>query len=264
MEEETPMIDRRMLPWSLCVFLGLVAAPLSAQTPPEPSAAPPADSIAAPETPAPVTPAPPTPAPAVMPATMLRGGPMGELLSVYAPRSDSEIQRQLDNARDHQRSTAAELDGSRRLATEADARVKILKEEIETTEARRSAAKKLKDAAAEAEYTATAKRQNDERRYLENLRDAVRAETDRLESEGEAAKARAEALEREQDVARMHARIASAEATPADIEAYRKQLQKMLESYRRSADHSKNAAEARKKLAQRRLKQLESLSKLSP
>lgn len=78
-------------------------------------------------------------------ATMLRGGEMGELLAVYVPRSDAEIQRLLDDARSLQRSPESEVDEARRLASEADGRDRIMEEEIKTTKGRRDVAKNAKD-----------------------------------------------------------------------------------------------------------------------
>ncbi len=196
-------------------------------------------------------------------APLLRGGEMGELLSVYVPRAESELRRLLEESRNLERSAGSEVDNSRRLATEADGRARIMKEEIETTKVRRDVAKKSKDKTAQSELDATSKRQSRELDYLENLRDALRADADRLESERAAAAARAKALELELRVTHRNAEIGSAPVTAETASQYRSLLREMLEAYKQSADRWADASGKRKRVAERRLKQLESLSKLA-
>jgi hypothetical protein len=200
--------------------------------------------------------------PASVSATMLRGGEMGELLTVYLPRRDAEIQRLLDDMRNLQRSAGSEVDETRRLASEADGRVRIMKEEIATTRVRRDVAKKAKDESARTELDATLKRQEREQDYLEHLRDALRADADRLDAERTASAARVKALELELQVAKRYEAIVATH-TPDAPDEYCALLGKMLEAQKQSADKWRDASDRRKKVAERRLKQLQSLSKLA-
>lgn len=202
-------------------------------------------------------------APAAVAATILRGGEMGELLSVYVPRGETEVQRLLDDARDMERSASGEIDGARRLAMEADGRVKIMKEELETTKVRRKVAKQAKDQAGSADLDAAMKRQAKERSYLERLRDAMRADADRLEAERTASAARVKALELELEVARKYPEVNGPGATSRSVDEYRTLLRRMLDAQRQSADRWRDASDKRKRVADRRIKQLHSLSKLS-
>jgi hypothetical protein len=138
-----------------------------------------------------------------------------------------------------------------------------MKEELGTTKVRLSVAKKAKDTAARAELEASSKRQSRERDYLENLRDALRADADRLEAERDAAKARVNALEKERQVAGRYAEISAVPPTPEGIAAYRALLRDLLAAQRESADRWRTASDKRMRVAERRLKQLEALVKLS-
>jgi hypothetical protein len=200
--------------------------------------------------------------PASVSATMLRGGEMGELLAVYVPRSDAEVRRLLDDMRNLQRSAESEVAETRRLASEADGRVRIMQEEIKTTKVRRDVAKKEKDQAARSELDATLKRQERERDYLGHLRDALRADADRLDAEKAASGARVKALELELQVADRYEEIAAAQTADAPDE-YCALLGRVLEAQKQSADKWRDASDKRKKVAERRLKQLQSLSKLA-
>ena len=212
------------------------------------------------------TPAASQPAAAGMPAsvsaTMLRGGEMGELLAVYVPRSEAEVKRLLDDMRNLQRSSESEVGEARRLASEADGRVRIMKEEIKTTKVRRDVAKKSKDEAARKELEAALERQDREQDYLEHLRDALRADADRLDAEKAASAARVEALGLELQVADRYEELAATRTSDAPDE-YCALLGKMLEAQKQSADKWREASDRRKKVAERRLKQLQSLSKLA-
>lgn len=233
-----------------------LTGPASAQTPPDTIATEPPESIVE------------TPARAGLTshsvASMLRGGPMGELLSVYQPRDPNQVRRLLDNARSVQRSTDEEIDDSRRIADAADGRVRIMEEEIRTSKTRRDVAKKMKNDADRANFDQVVRRQEAEKRYLERLRDALRADAARLESERSAAAARVKALELESDVASRQAQLgAIAAPSPDDIADYRKRLKQMLEAQKTASVRGKEAADRRGQVAKRRLKQLDALGKLA-
>ena len=121
------------------------------------------------------------------PTSLLRGGPLGELVSIYSPRNPQEIQRQAENAQAEQRMAQGEIDASRRNAEAADGQVRIMDEEPQTTKTRRDVAKKLKNDADPIPLSANTRKQDTEKSYLESLRDALRADADRLESERDAA-----------------------------------------------------------------------------
>jgi hypothetical protein len=242
----------------------MAALPALAQTPTD------STTTAAPaEAPAPTETTPPTDtgAPAdistSLSRTLLRGGEMGELLAVYVPRQEAEITRLLDATRSSQRSADSEIEDARRLASEADGRVRIMKEEIETTNTRRDVAKQSKDDVAVVELEAISKRQSREKAYLERLRDALRADADRLEADRGATAARVKALEWELEVARKYNQIGSQATPPETVVQYRQLLHRMLDAQKDSAERWKDASEKRKRVADRRLKQLESLSKLA-
>ena len=196
-------------------------------------------------------------------ATLLNGGVMGELLSVSVPRGEDEIERLLDDAHRLEKAAAGEIANGRRLAIEAQGRIDIMKAEIETAKTRRDAAKKNKDQAAAAESDAVYKKQSRELKYLTQLQAAVNADADRLEAAKAAASATAKALERERDVVRKQTEIGTTTPTPQAVEQYRGLLRGMLESQREAAARSQVAADKRMKLAEQRLKQLATLSKLS-
>ena len=196
-------------------------------------------------------------------SSLLRGGAMGELLSVYVPRGAGEIQRLLDEARASQRSAANEIDGVRRLATAAEDRARIMKEELDASQVRLDVAKRGNDAAARAQLTATYTRQLQERDYLLRLREAMRADGDRLEAERTAAAARIRALELEQQVASRSTEFAVTPPTPEQLRQYRALLRQMLDAQVLAAERSQDAMSRRRLVALRRLRQLEALSRLS-
>jgi hypothetical protein len=196
-------------------------------------------------------------------ATMLQGGVMGELLSVNVPRSQEEIGRLLDEARRLEKMAAGEIATCRRLATEAEGRTTIMKQEIETTKARRDAAKKIKDKAMAAEYDASFKKQSSELKYLARLQSAVNADADRLEAAKSAAGTTAKALELELEVVQKQAELGAAGTPmPEAVQQYRNLLRDMLQAQRDAANKGLVAADKKKKLAEQRLKQLAALSKL--
>lgn len=209
--------------------------------------------------------------------TLLRGGEMGELLSVYVPRNESEIQRLLGDSRDAEGSVMEDIERTRKLAQDADGRARIMKEELEATRVRRDVARRAKDAAAAAELEKAFLRQDREQIYLEDLRDALRADIDRLTAEREAAASRTTALELELRVVQRNRELTGppvkaerAASTPAPpppspeaLSHYRGLLRDMLEAQRSAAGRWATAAERRRLLAERKIRQLDALTRLS-
>jgi hypothetical protein len=196
--------------------------------------------------------------------SLLRGGEMGELLAVYVPRGTGEVQHQLDDARASDRAAATMVDGTRRLAADADGRARIMREELQSNRVRYDVARKAQDPVATTELDAAYKRQSRELDYLTQMRDALRADAERMDADRVAAAAHVHALELELAVATRHAQLATGKH-PADatVAQYRQLLHDMLEAQRTAAERARDAAERRRLAADRRLKQLESLSKLS-
>jgi hypothetical protein len=194
--------------------------------------------------------------------TAFPSGAMQELLSVYVPRSRPTITRLLDDVREMERAALDEVNEVRRLADVADGRQRIMKEETKTTKVRRDVAKRDKNEAARAALDSAVKRQENEQRYLEHLRDALRADADYLNAERDAAAKRASALELELEAAEKHAAISAGRQDPATVSDYRALLRRLLEAQKASAERWQDASAKRKAVAERRLKQLESLSKL--
>jgi hypothetical protein len=196
-------------------------------------------------------------------ATLLRGGPMGELLAVYVPRLETEVQRLLEDARELERWAMDEVESTRRLALDADGRARIMREEIQTTRVRWDVARAAKDAAALAALDAAHKRQVRERTYLEQLRDALRADADRIEADRSAATARVKALELELLVARKNLDLSGPVASPAAVAQYRALLRQMLDAQQAAAIRARDAADRHRLVAERKLRQLETLNRLS-
>jgi len=192
---------------------------------------------------------------------MLQGGTVGELLSLNVPRTEAEIQQRLDEARSLERMADGELETGGRLADEATSRAKIMEEEMEVTKARRDAAKKAKDKAAAADLDASVKKQTIELKYLERLRETLRADLDRLGSSKASAEAAAKSLELELHVVRKQA-VLGAQPTPESVNEYRTLLRQMLVAQRDAADRVREASDKRKRVAEQRLKQLDALAKL--
>jgi hypothetical protein len=196
-------------------------------------------------------------------ASLLKGGAMGELLAVYVPRSEDDIKSLIEGAKKLQDAAQNEIDDAQKIAVEADGRAKVMKEEIQTNQEKLSLAKKTKNEAAKTELEAALKRQKRELSYLTSVSDAARTDSDRLKTEKTAFAARAKALELELDVAKQNVELSAATPT-ADSEAkYRAQLRNLLEAQRAAADRSSEAAEMLKRVAEKRLKQLESLAKIA-
>lgn len=211
-------------------------------------------------------------------ATLLRGGQLGELLSVYVPRNESEVQRLLGDSRDAEQAVLNEVERTRDLALDADGRARIMKEELEATRVRRDVARRAKDATAMAELEQAFQRQDRERAYLEDLRDALRADIERQTAEREAAASRTKALELEVRVVQRNRELTSpppgasgsrtASAPPpaptaAALAQYRALLRDMLEAQRTAADRWATAAERRRLLAERKIRQLDALTRLA-
>ena len=196
--------------------------------------------------------------------SFLRGGEMGELLAVYVPRGTAEVQHQLDDARASDRAAATMVDGTRRLAADADGRARIMREELQSNRVRYDVARKAQDNVATGELDAAYKRQTKELDYLTQMRDAIRAEADRMDADRVAAAAYIHALELELTVSTRHAQLSTGKRPPdATIAQYRLLLHDMLDAQRTAAERVRDAAERRRLAADRRLKQLESLSKLT-
>ena len=212
-------------------------------------------------------------------ATLLKGGEMGELLSVYMPRNESEVQRLLGDSRDSERGYLDEIERTRKLALDADGRARIMKEEMEATHVRLDVARRAKDAAAMAELEKAFQRQNHERAYLEDLNNALRVDIERLTAEREAAVSRSTALELELRVVqrnrellkprtapaggRTTAPAAAVTPSPEALAQYRGLLRDMLEAQRGAADRVATAAERRRVLAERKIRQLDALTRLT-
>ena len=196
--------------------------------------------------------------------SLLRGGEMGELLAVYVPRGASEVQHQLDDARASDRAAATTVDGTRRLAADADGRARIMREELQSNRVRYDVARRAQDAVATAELDAAYKRQSKELDYLTQMRDALRADADRMDADRAAASAHVHALELELAVSQKHLELARGRRpAPGALGQYRLLLHDMLDAQRTAAERGRDAAERRRLVADRRLKQLESLIKLS-
>jgi hypothetical protein len=214
--------------------------------------------------------------------SLLKGGEMGELLTVYVPRNESEVQRLLADSRDTEASMEGAVERTQKLVIEADGRARIMKEELEATRVRRDVARKLKDAAAMAQLESAFQRQDREHSYLEDLREALRADIDRIETERQAAASRTKALELEMRVVQRHrvltspnrsasgsgsgtqpAAAAVRTPTPEELAHYRGLLRDMLDAQRDAAGRWATAAERRRVLAERKIKQLEALTRLT-
>jgi hypothetical protein len=206
----------------------------------------------------------PAPAPESAPATMLQGGLIGELLSIYPPRDPDEVRRLLDSARSFRQSAENEVTQSRTLAEAADGRVRIMDEELKTTKTRLDVAKNMKNEVDRGRLEKDARQQDSEKKYLVRLRDVLKADADRLDSDREAADARVKALELEVDMAAAQSQLSLANpATESDISSYKNVLEQMLKAQKTAAELGMMASDKRKQVADRRLKQLDALSKLS-
>jgi len=108
------------------------------------------------------------------------------------------------------------------------------------------------------------KRQSKELEYLTQMRDALKADADRMDADRVAAAAYIHALELELTVSTRHAELATGKRPPdATVAEYRSLLHDMLDAQRTAAERVRDAAERRRLAADRRLKQLESLGRLT-
>lgn len=206
---------------------------------------------------------PPVSAATLAPSTSsLLRGTVAELLSVYVPRDLRDLQQQLQNAREFQVAATSQINTAHALAAEAESRVTIMVEEIATTKAKRSVAKKAKDKPAMDALDATAERQKNEKAYLENLREAMMAEADRVETEQAAMAARVKSLELETLLSSKNEELRSPLANSQSAAQYQTLLRSLLDAQRDSADKFRQAAEKDKRVTDRRIAQLKSLSKL--
>lgn len=194
---------------------------------------------------------------------MLPGGAMGELLSIYVPRTELEIRTSMGFARDLAVTTLREIETARRLAMESEGRLRVIKEEIETTKVRRDIAKKSKDEAQKSQLDDVVKRQERERDYLQRLFEAMRADSERLDADRAAADSWVKSLEEESLVARRQSEIGVREPTPDEAADYRVRLRRMLDAQKQASERWEEASALRKQVAERRIKQLEALSKIS-
>jgi hypothetical protein len=139
-----------------------------------------------------------------------------------------------------------------------------MREELQSNRVRYDVAHKAQDNVATGELDAAYKRQTKELDYLTQMRDAIRAEADRMDADRVAAAAYIHALELELTVSTRRAQLSTGKRPPdATIAQYRLLLHDMLEAQRTAAERVRDAAERRRLAADRRLKQLESLSKLT-
>ena len=195
--------------------------------------------------------------------TLLRGGTMGELFAIYLPRGESVIENSLNFARSLSKEAVNDLLEVQRLEIEANGRLRVLDEEIRTSKTGRDVAKKTKDDAQRRESENAVKQQEQERKYLEQMRQTLETNGERLESDRAAADAYVKALEMERDVARRHTQLNASDQTSVEISAYHDMLRKMLDAQRTAADQWVSAGELRERVAERQLRQLQTLNKLN-
>src|SRR4029079_7635288 len=68
--------------------------------------------------------------------SLLKAGPLGELMSVFTPRNPDEIQQRLNFAKTDQENAERDVAANRRLVQEAEGRVKISNQEVSTSKTR--------------------------------------------------------------------------------------------------------------------------------
>ena len=195
--------------------------------------------------------------------TLLRGGTIGEVFAIYVPRGESFIANSLNFARSLSKEASNDLLEAQRREIDGKGRLKILVEELRTSKTRRDVAKKTKDDARYREFETAVKQQEQERKYLEQMGQTLETNIERLESDRAAADAYAKALEMELDVARKHIQLNASEPTSLEISAYTDMLRNMLDAQRNAADQWVSAGELRKRVAERQLRQLQTLNKLN-
>jgi hypothetical protein len=211
--------------------------------------------------PAPVA-TPPAPASPAPPSATLPGGELAELLSAYVPRAVGDLQRLLADARVQERISDSEIDGARRLAVEADGRVRIVRGEMQATRTRRDVSHRTGDLAQRTQAEVAFRRQTREADYLERLRDTMRQDAERATAERNAAVARVKALDLELNLARMNADLRQPNPSLLAITRYRDVLWQVLEAQRTAADRARAASAEQARVAELRLRQVYSLSQL--
>jgi hypothetical protein len=207
--------------------------------------------------------APPAAAPpASPPGTTFPGGELGELLATYVPREAGDLQRLIADARVVQRVAGSEIDGAKRLAVDADGRVRIVRGEMIATRTRRDVARRSGDLAKRTEAEAAYRRQMRELAYLERLRDTMTEDAERAAADQAAAAARLKALELELQLARMNADLRQPNVSLLAISRYRDALWNALEAQRLAAERSREASGRQSRVAELRMRQVYSLSQL--
>ena len=206
-----------------------------------------------------VVPAAPPVAP---PSGLLPGGELGELLSTFVPRDPRDLQRLLLDARQSQAGADGEIDGAKRLAMDAEGRVRILRGELMTTRTRRDVARRTGDLAKQTEAEVIYRRQTREVAYLEKLRDTIREDAERATAERDAAVARIKALDLELQLAGARPELQRAGVSLITISRYRDQLWQVLEAQRAAADRARDASARVSRVAELRMRQVYALSQL--
>lgn len=205
---------------------------------------------------------PPASAAPSPPSTTLPGGELAELLSAYVPRGVGDLQRLLADARVLERIADNEIDGARRMAVEADGRVRIVRGEMLATRTRRDVAHRTGDLAARTRAEVAYRRQAREADYLERLRDTMRQDAERAAAERDAAAARVKALDLELNLARMNADLRQPNPSLLAISRYRDVLWQVLEAQRAAADRARDASAEQSRAVEMRMRQVYSLSQL--
>lgn len=206
--------------------------------------------------------APPVAPPAGVPSTSLPGGELGELLSAYVPREPGDLQRILVDARVAQRVAGSEIDGAKRLAVDADGRVRIVRGEMIAVRTRRDVARRTGDLVKRAEAETVYRRQLREVAYLERLRDTMQEEAGRAAADRDAAAARVKALDLELQLSRMNASMRGPGTSLLTITRYREVLWQVLEAQRDAAELLRAASARQARVAELRMRQVYSLSLL--
>jgi hypothetical protein len=219
-----------------------------------------APAWAAPAGPPPTAATPPAAPPAVTPSTTFPGGELGELLAAYVPREPGDLQRLVADARVLQRVASSEIDGAKRLAVDADGRVRIVRGEMIATRTRRDVARRTGDLVKRTEAEATYRRQMREVAYLERLRDTMQEDALRAAADRDAAGARMKALDLELQLSRMHADLRQPGTSLLAMNRYRDVLWQVLEAQRDAADRAREASSHLSRVAELRMRQVYSLS----
>jgi hypothetical protein len=159
---------------------------------------------------------------------------------------------QLDDARNSDRAAATAVDGTRRLAADADGRARITREGLQSNRVRLDVARKSGDDRGHRAQAASSARP--ELDYLSQMRDA-RADADRMDADRLAASAYIHALELELAVARK--KISCRTSRCRRRYGSTGCCSDMLDAQRTAAEKVRDAAERRRLAADRRIKQLE-------